>query len=67
MTGRDLIIYILENNLEDTPILETVGQAAERLNVGVATVHTLITLGFLNAVMIKGTVYITDWEVKEHE
>ena len=46
MTGRELIILILENNFEDKSItelytlFETMDQTAERLGVGIATVDT---------------------------
>ena len=47
MTGRDLIIYILQNNLEDEDILKdgrfpgllTIQEAAAKANVGVATIN----------------------------
>lgn len=46
MTGRDLILYILTNGLEDKPIYEdgkilgflTATEAAEKFNVGLATI-----------------------------
>ena len=52
MTGRDLIIYILQNNLEDEEIFKdgkfigfvTLNEAAVRLNVGVETVKASIEL-----------------------
>lgn len=50
MTGRDLILYILSNNLEDEPVFKdgnllgfiSVGQAAEKMDVGTATVWAWI-------------------------
>lgn len=58
MTGRELIIYILDNNLEDEIVLKdnsVVGlmnedETAARFGVGVATVKAWYTCG-----MIKGT------------
>lgn len=58
MTGRELIIYILDNNLEDEVVLKdnsVVGlmneeETAARFGVGVATVKAWYTCG-----MIKGT------------
>lgn len=72
MTGKDLIIYILQNNLEDEPIVKdgkfigllTDVEFATRLNVGVATVHTMIKLGTIDSVQIGGSIYIFD---KFHE
>lgn len=66
MTGRDLIIYILENRLEDTTILEdgnipgfmTIGQAAEKWNVGEATVSTWINLRRILAFTLGNKTYI---------
>ena len=50
MTCRELIIYILENNLEDEPVFKngkfigtmTISEAAAKLNVGSATIRSLI-------------------------
>lgn len=58
MTGRELIIYILDNHLEDEIVLKdnsVVGlmneeETAARFGVGVATVNAWYTCG-----MIKGT------------
>ena len=66
MTGRDLIIYILENNLEDEFVFKdgkfigfvTVSEAAAKTNVGDATIYAWITQGWLNCVVIGGTIYI---------
>ena len=66
MTGRDLIIYILSNNLEDRPIFEdgrlvgfiTVGEAAEKMNVGVATIYVWIRQKRLLGLFIGDEVYI---------
>lgn len=56
MTGRDLIIYILENNLEDKPVFEdgkligflSVEEAAVKLGVGVETILTMIDLNVID-------------------
>lgn len=66
MTGRDLIIYILENGLENEPVLnngkilgfKSAGEVAEKLNVGVATIYTWISIGWLDGVIIGDTVFI---------
>lgn len=66
MTGRDLIIYILTNKLEDEHIFKdgkfigfvTVDEAATKANVGDATIYVWITQGLLNCVVIGGTIYI---------
>lgn len=73
MTGRELIIYILRNGLEDEPVFGedslfdfmSEGDFAARMEVGVATVRTWIEMEFLTAVCIGGTYYIprkyTEW------
>lgn len=66
MTGRDLIIYILTNKLEDKLVFDngkfigfiTEGEAAERLNVGITTIRTWINLGQLDCIVVGGLVYI---------
>lgn len=58
MTGKELILYILQNNLENTVVLEDgffVGfmnedEAALKFNVGVATIRA-----WYNCKWIKGT------------
>ena len=66
MTGRDLIIYILENNLEDKLVFDdgkfigfiTVGEAAAKMNVGDATIYALINLGVFDCIAVGGKVFI---------
>lgn len=66
MTGRDLIIYILSNGLENEPIVKdgkligfmTVGEAAAKMDVGDATVRVWILQNRLDNVLIGNTFYI---------
>ena len=67
MTGRDLIIYILENGLEDEEVFKdgkfigfiTASEAAVKLNVGIATILTLCEQGKLKGIRINGSaIYI---------
>lgn len=66
MTGRDLIIYILTNKLEDKLVFDngkfigfiTEGEAAEKLNVGIATIRAWINQGQLDCIVVGGLVYI---------
>lgn len=66
MTGRDLIVYILKNNLEDEPIFKdgkfigfiTADEAAEKLNVGTATVLAWLNRGMLEGAVIGDSIYI---------
>ena len=60
MTGRELILYILQNGLEDRPVFEngkfigfkTVSEVAEELSVGNATVITWCKLDMIPYVQI---------------
>ena len=66
MTGRELICYILVNHLEDEPIckdghllgFESVEKAAERLEVGSATVETWYKMGNIDGIKIGDKIYI---------
>ena len=66
MTGRDLIIYILQNGLEDEPIFEdgrllgfmTEMEAAIKYEVGCPTIRVWIDMGFLKGFKIGNTIYI---------
>lgn len=66
MTGRDLIVYIIENNLEDELVFKdgrfigflTANEAAIRFNVGVETVRFWVEFGYLDGVKIGDELYI---------
>lgn len=66
MTGRDLIIYILSNGLENEPIysdstllgLLTIEDISRREQVGTATVYTWIKLGLLDTVTIGDVIFV---------
>ena len=66
MTGKDLIVYILVNDLEDVPVYEngrfmgfmTDSEAAEKFEVGTATIRAWIEQGLLYGVKIGDTMYI---------
>ena len=67
MTGRELIMYILENHLEDEPVFQNgtfVGYVsdvkfAEMLGVGVATVRAWIMMGHIkDAIMIGDGMFV---------
>jgi uncharacterized membrane protein YjfL (UPF0719 family) len=65
-TGRDLIIYILANNLEDKPIYKdgkllgfvNIYEAAAIANVGVNTIFAWLRLGRIEGVVIGGELFI---------
>lgn len=66
MTGRELILYILQNNLENEDVfrddrfmlLKTLGEVAEECGVGKETVHTWAKLNMIPSVFIGETLYI---------
>ena len=66
MTGRELIIYILENNLEDEEILKdgvilgmmVEEDAAVKYNVGPATIKAWYEQGRLPGLKVGKTIFI---------
>ena len=72
MTGRDLIIYILQNNLEDKLIFEdgnipglmTIEEVAKYFDTGTATVKAWIACNFISSVTIGNNVYIPQSALK---
>lgn len=66
MTGRDLILYILENKLEDEPVFEdgrllgflNVDQSAIKFEVGTATIKLWYALGVVGGIKIGEEIYI---------
>ena len=66
MTGRELIIYILSNGLEDEPIYKngqiigfmTEEEAANKFEVGIATIRVWNKQGLLHGVKIGDRLYI---------
>lgn len=73
MTGRELIIFILENGLEDEvffeagklPGLMTVEEAAAKYHVGPATMAAWHLHGFKKGVMIGGSLYFPVKQTEE--
>lgn len=72
MTGRDFIIYILQNHLEDTEILTdsnhmflTVGEAAVKYGTGIATVKAMIDQNVLKGMKIGETYLILNVDEEE--
>jgi hypothetical protein len=65
MTGRDLILYILENNLENELVIKdgifiwlmSEEEAAIKFDVGVSTIRVYNTLGMLDGIEINGRLY----------
>ena len=66
MTGRDLIVYISQNHLEDEPIFKngtfigfmTVEEAAAQCDVGAATIYAWAYLGKIPYVKIGVHIFI---------
>lgn len=73
MTGREMIIYILQHNLEDEEIFKDgvfIGfaseeEAAVKLGVGIATVRTGVMLGVIPGFMIGNKAYIIKEETRD--
>lgn len=66
MTGKDLILYILENDLENEPVFKNgvfIGfmsdeDAAAKFNVGVETIHVWLYLGILKGATVNHKTFI---------
>lgn len=66
MTGKDLIMYILLNDLEDAPIFEdgkfigfmTEDEAAVKFGVTTATIRVWINQDTIKGIRIGETIYI---------
>lgn len=66
MTGRELIIYILKNNLEDkelfdsdlSPLFMTAEKAATEWNCGTATVKAMVEIGKVKGIKIVNDYFI---------
>jgi hypothetical protein len=66
MTGRDLIIYILQNNLEDKPVFENgrlldfmnIQEAALKFGVGTATVEFWYRANMIKGITVGENIYI---------
>ena len=65
MTGKELIIYILQNNLEDEEIIKdgklqgflTAEEVAAKFDVGVGTVKLWVHLGMLKGIAFGDSVF----------
>lgn len=65
MTGKELILYILQNNLEDTVVLNggvfigfmTEEEAAAKFDVGVATIRAWYYCNWLKGTQIGDSLY----------
>ena len=68
MSGRELIIYILKNGLEDEQVIVdgkflgflTLQEAAVKFDVGVETVRAWIARGLIEFVYFDGNMYIPE-------
>ena len=71
MTGRDLIIYILENHLENEPVFKDgkfigfmdTNELALELNTGEATVKALIELKQIHSYDVCGMLLIPRYPI----
>lgn len=66
MTGRDLILYILENNLENEKVFDngrflgflTAAEFAAKWDVGEETVRLWVDLGYVDGMIVYDELYI---------
>lgn len=61
MTGRDLIVFIMQNELEDSVMFELMNEteAAAKFDVGVATIRVWYEYGYITGGFdIGGTLYL---------
>lgn len=77
MTGKDLIIYILKNNLEDTEVfkngtvnpeilgLVSVRKKATDDHVGINFIEALCKMGRINFVTVNGSKYVLQNELEK--
>ena len=76
MTGKDLIIYILQNNLENAPVFAdgrfigfmTVLEAAKKFKVGESTIRAWVHTGMLDNILVGTEIlipaYVDDPRIK---
>lgn len=65
MTGKELILYILKNNLEDEVIFQngtftgfmSTQEVANKFNVGLETINIWVRLGWIEGINIGGSMY----------
>ena len=64
MTGKDLIIYILQNDLEDASVIEIINkvlltedQIAAKFRVGIETIRVWQSLKIINGICLMGKMY----------
>lgn len=70
MTGRDLIVYILENKLENEPVFKdgkfvgfiTVPEAAVKMGCGTPTIFALASQNKIDHITVGGIHYISDMQ-----
>ena len=66
MTGKDLILYILQNDLENTEVFQdgffigfmSEGEAAVKFGVGMATIESWYIRGMVNGIRIGDSLYL---------
>ena len=66
MTGKDLILYILQNKLENEPVIKngkfigfiSAAEAAEKFEVGIETIKLWLDYGYIEGVKDGDDIYI---------
>lgn len=75
MTGKELMLYILENNLENKQVVNngrfldflTVEEAAVKFGVGIPTIYVWAEFGVIDCLKIGKEIYIANNAKKPQE
>lgn len=75
MTGMELIMHIIENNLINEPVFKDdkfIGflheeEVAKRFDVGTATIRVLVNMDKLEGIRVNGKLYISISSIKKYE
>lgn len=75
MTGKELIVYILQNNLENEEVFKDgnilgyvpVPKAAVEMGMGEAAVRALISLGAVSRIKINDVEYVSAVDIQEYK
>lgn len=75
MTGKDLLCYIIDNNLLNEPVFNDgkfIGffaeeEVAKRFDVGTATIRVLANMGKLDAIRVNDKMYISITSIVKYE
>lgn len=75
MTGLDLVMHIIENNLINEPVFNDgkfIGfyaeeEVAKRFNVGTATIRVLVNMDKLEGIRVNNKMYVSITSILKYE